>query len=393
MSRHPPHASTETHNVADVIDDSTLMQDELPGFTPSDPVDSARRAVVRTALEASERIAPCGITLADYSVRWLNEGAEDLRCSRGYRSILSAHLDLLAPFDLAHLIPPVSQALFALLRCKPGRGGRPLSPRTRRNVRRFLRTMLGDAVADGLITANPVVQSRRDKRLDRIRDADPEWRARAVFNREEIVALLTDRRIPGKVRAAIAILFFTGARESELAGFTWNALDPDGEPLGALNVAWSYSTADGVLRPPKNDRARRIPVHATLMAILEWWYEKGWRLAYGRSPQSADPIIASQVRGGRVWLLRNDRAWKWLERACRVIGIRQRGIHVLRGTFATMAQEGGAPAAIVERIGWNSAEGDEGGRVLAGYSRFSWPSLCSAIGCIDLGDINFGGDP
>src|SRR5262245_56422801 len=73
-------------------------------------------------------------------------------------------------------------------------------------------------------------------------DADPAWRATAVFTRTEAETVISDERVPEDRRAAYALLFLAGVRFGEAAALRWRDYDAAAEPLGRLHVAQSYNT-------------------------------------------------------------------------------------------------------------------------------------------------------
>src|SRR6266542_2733633 len=68
------------------------------------------------------------------------------------------------------------------------------APRTVRNVYYTMKSMFRDAAVEGLLDSNPCILGRAQ--LPQIVDADPEWRAKAQYTRGELVALISDQRLP-----------------------------------------------------------------------------------------------------------------------------------------------------------------------------------------------------
>jgi hypothetical protein len=78
------------------------------------------------------------------------------------------------------------------------------APRSVRNLYYRMKSLFRDAAVEGLIDTSPCILGRAQ--LPKIVDADPEWRAKAQYTRDELVALITDHRLPEHERVANAIL-------------------------------------------------------------------------------------------------------------------------------------------------------------------------------------------
>lgn len=321
-----------------------------------------------------------GITFGDFAGQWLDRSiAAGLRCGSGYRSILSEYLiPAFGGLDLGAVTRQEYRSWLARLRQSVTRRNTRIAPRTVLNINRLLGTVFAAAVDDDLLEVSPIRPGRRD--LPPQRDADPAWRSGSRFTRAEIASLIRDPRIPEMHRITIALAFFLGGRVSEVSALFWCRWDPEwSAPLGRLVVTHGYSTTDRVLRETKTGVAREEPVHPILEALLRDWYLDGWVRAHGRKPLPGDLIVAGSVRGGVVRPLRNDRAIRWLHASCDQLGIRRRGMHALRASFITLAQEGGANSEIIKHLSHPSPRD-----VFSGYSRFSWAARCEAVLKIDL---------
>jgi hypothetical protein len=71
-----------------------------------------------------------------------------------------------------------------------------------------------DAAIAGLIETSPCILTHQQ--LGRIRDKDPEWRAQALFTREEAERLISDVRIPADRRLVYAFGLLAGLRSGEI---------------------------------------------------------------------------------------------------------------------------------------------------------------------------------
>ena len=250
---------------------------------------------------------------------------------------------------------------------------RPLAPRTVRHIYDVLRTMTLDAVADEIIAATPCTLRERKGELPKKRDADPRWRAGAVYTRAELESLIGDREIPIDRRVYYAAMGLGGLRSSEAAGLRWRDYDARARPLGRLLVA-TQITEDRVERGLKTEVPRLVPVHPALATLLDVWRVEGWPAFYGRHPRQDDLVIPSRAGAevARSGSKGRERLLDDLER----LGYRATGRarHALRATLVTLGTEDGAQRDVLDLLVWAKPS-----EVRAGYQRFGWPALCAEL--------------
>jgi integrase len=141
-------------------------------------------------------------------------------------------------------------------KCKGG----PLAPRSVRRIYGTVRVLFKSAVIDEHIAASPALLEANVLPMDI--DKDPEWRSTAIFEREELIALISDDRIPHDRRVQYALEGIAGVRHGEAAALRIRSYNPHREPLGCLTVARS-----GTKKRTKTQLTREIPVHPTLAVI------------------------------------------------------------------------------------------------------------------------------
>ena len=151
--------------------------------------------------------------------------------------------------------------------------GKALAARTVLHVYNTLKTMFNDARVDLLVEMNPCLLRRSD--LPKKVDKDPNFRALAIFEREEVVALCTSPVVPQDRRLLYAILSFAGLRFGEAAALRWSAYDLGKTPLGMLRVAVSWDSANNREKAVKTERPREVPVHPELARLLSGWLGEG----------------------------------------------------------------------------------------------------------------------
>jgi integrase len=173
-----------------------------------------------------------------------------------------------------------------------------------------LNQVLGIAVENGILSANPAGQLER---LKVVRDKPP------LPNQQDFQRLLTylDRNPYPQIQAAarfIRLLASTGCRKSEAARIEWRHVDFEG---GQLTVQ-----GDPVYGP-KNWKPRTIPLFPELKAFLQTEFSR-------QNPQTGEKTVAEVKE-----------ATGTLAKACKELGIRKLRHKDLRDLFATRCIEQG----------------------------------------------------
>jgi integrase len=305
------------------------------------------------------------ITVKQYAERWLAARRGRIRSVDDEAGRLQHHvyphlgersLESIRPRDIRDLILKL-------------RENKKLAPRTIRHVFAVLSRLFRSAVVDELIVASPAIVEKGI--LPKNVDKDPKWRATAIFERDEVVTLISDRRIPEPRRILYAIKFLSGVRHGEAAGLYWSDYDADMAPLGRFRVSHQY-----VDEPLKTGVPREVPVHPVLATILKAWRESGFRTAFGRDPRPQDFIAPNRDFNTRTSDATDDDFRDDLER----VGLRRRRGHDSRRTFTTIAQVDGARRDILKVI-THAASADD---IVGVYTSYPWPVLCEQVSCIKI---------
>lgn len=242
------------------------------------------------------------------------------------------------------------------------------APRTIHNIYGTIRTMFAQAVVEELVDVSPCVLTKAQ--LPKKVDKNPEWRAGAIFVRDELELLISSDLIPRDRQIVYALEGVGGLRHGEMAGARWRLYDTRAKPLGRLVVARSYNNAG-----TKTMVTRELPVHPVLAAMLAEWHLEGWEQMMGRKPTPDDLIIPS--REGRVRSRHHSRN-KLLQDLKR-LGLRHRRGHDLRRTFITLARVDGARADLLEMV-THQQRGD----IVNIYTSMPWPSLCDEVAKLNV---------
>lgn len=321
--------------------------------------DEAQREIDKHEAPTPRRAG--GPTLLEYSGQWL-----EARRRRGVVSVdddesrLRLHVfPLIGSMLVSSIRPRDVIDVFSRLRVSG------LAPRTIYSIRGVLHTLLKSAVRDELLTSNPVAALDKTD-MPKKMDADPTWRAEAIYTRDEVEALISDGRLLPDRRVLYGLKFLAALRHSEAASLTWAQYDPTTEPLGAIRLG---KTKSGV--------PRQIPVHPALAQLLAAWRSTGWRLVYGRDPTPTDLIVPTRNMTKR----QPNEAQEGLLHDLATLGLRvsagasrRRRGHDLRRTLITLAQVDGAQKDVLEAI-THGPRGD----IVSVYTSWPWPVLCREL--------------
>src|SRR5713226_2465102 len=331
-------------------------------------LEAIERRIQATASLGEAALGP--FTVKRYLVRWIEDRRVRNVASAGDdEARLQRHaLPELGELFLTEVRPSHIRTLVRSLKAKVGPEKQQLAPRTVRHVYGVLHRMFEDAVADELIESNPCSIKRGE--LPAKIDKDPTWRGGAVFTREEVEQLISDKRIPEDRRVFYAIAFLGGLRTGEVSALRFRACDASLEPLGRLLVSASFDTRTRLEKSVKTGKPREAPIHPTLARVLAAWKLGGWERMMGRAPRPDDILVPKQDGRNRdahfvLYWFRND---------CEVLGLRQRRQYDSRRTFISLAQADGARKDILRWI-THGPDGD----IVSVYTTLPWNALCEEV--------------
>jgi len=308
------------------------------------------------------------LTVARYAERWIDErkklGLEDWASDE---SRLRHHvLPVLGLMQLDQVRPRHVAELVKKLRMTG-----KLAPKTIYNIYSVVKALFRDAHLGDLIEATPCILTKYQ--LGENTDKDPEWRATAVYTRDELEWLISDSRIPWDRQVLYALEGIAALRHGEAAGLRWKHYDSTLQPLGRLMVATSYNKGK-----TKTKRTRIMPVHSTLAAMLAEWKLRGWPEMMGRQPTPED-LVVPMPRGPKTPLgkmrTKND-SYKRLCTDLEELGLRHRRGHDLRRTMISLARTDGARKDLLELCTHNPGKKQS---TIDVYTEFPWEALCGEV--------------
>ncbi len=336
--------------------------------TPTAPATTSAAASASEPLGTGEAARLPGVTVLEFSRSWIatqryESAPKDARIIEHYLAPAP-----LAVMPVADLKPKHVLAFIRWLQDRPSERGGTLAPRSVRNVYDVVRRALDAAVIEELLAANPCAPIRG--RLPAIEDKDPLARQGWLYQRDEIVRLVTDPCILPVRRMSYALQFLTGLRVGELAVLRWKDYDATMQPLGRLTISRAVKSVSFREAQTKTAAVKLVPVHPTLAVILDTWKATGWAEYRGRPPEREDLVVPNQF--GKV---RNtNRHNRDLGRDCKRIGIEHRHQHAMRHTFITLVQDDGGDGSVIRWITHAPPR-----TAFDGYTRTQWSRLCTEL--------------
>lgn len=308
-------------------------------------------------LDRGTYIEPSKMTLEEYLAFWMDTYSVDKRFNtlKGYKASIKNHiLPALGDYYLEELTPLILQQFFNDLG-RPDEDGTVLAPKTVKNVFIVLRAALYQAVDNELVRSNPCKKVRLAK-----------------VNKMEI-SPLSDEQIHDFMLIApcdklygtlLTVILFTGLREGEGMGLTWDCIDFE---KGTLYINKQLQrlplSAGGMqLTPTKNGKSRTLHPAPFVMDMLKVRYVEqemqrqlagdAWEAWHTEAERKKALVFTNEV--GRC--LVPKRVYLHFKAIADEIGAPDARVHDLRHTYAVISlQNGDDVKTLQENLGHASA--------------------------------------
>ena len=207
-----------------------------------------------------------------------------------------------------------------------------LSPKTVKNIHGVLHRALGQAVKLGMLRSNPT--NVCDLPKAHRKEIKP-------MEQAEITRFL--QAIQGtKYGLVYQITLFTGLREGEVLGLTWDCIDFQHNALYVNKQLQKTQKVGGqyVLAPTKSGRSRMITVAPSVMDLLKKQksQQAQMRLLVGQDWKNPWDLVFTNEFGGN---LSHFTVYKTFKEIVRSIGLEQERFHDLRHSYAVVSLESG----------------------------------------------------
>lgn len=298
------------------------------------------------AIDEGTYYEPAKMSLAQWVDIWLEEYTDDKKylTVKHYKAQCDTHIKpALGAIKLESLTTPQIQKFYnSLLRRKE----KPLSPKSVRNIHGILTKCLSIAVQVGYLRQNPAQMVTLPR-----------------ATRKEI-SPLTDEQVRELIRLAdndsfgtlFKVVVFTGIRESEATGLTWDCVDFDKGTIKISKQLIKRPIEDGgfTFGPLKNDRIREITASPFVIDLLreqqkrqiesrlragEYW--RGWQSQKERSTY----FVFANDFGEH---LHPQTVYNHYKKLAVKIGAPDSCVHDLRHTFAVLSLQNGDDVKTVQ---------------------------------------------
>lgn len=207
-----------------------------------------------------------------------------------------------------------------------------LSPKTVKKIHGVLHRALGQAVKLGMLRSNPT--NVCDLPKAHRKEIKP-------MEQEEITAFL--KAVEGcKYELVYLVTLFTGMRQGEILGLTWDCVDFQHNALYVNKQLQKTQKVGGqyVLAPTKSGRSRMITVAPSVMDLLKKQksQQAQMRLLVGQDWKNPWDLVFTNEFGGN---LSHFTVYKTFKEIVRSIGLEQERFHDLRHSYAVVSLESG----------------------------------------------------
>jgi integrase len=312
------------------------------GFRTRKAAEAALRELV-ASVDAGKYVERSTRTVGDYLDEWLEVVRPRLRPTsvNSYRQAVGHIKGRVGAVPLQSLQPLEVESLYTDLLASGGARGRPLSPKTVRNIHVVLRKALADAERLGLVVRNAAAAAKPPV---------PSKHEHTTWTAEQLARFLTSVE-DERLAAAFVLLATTGMRRGEALGLRWRDLDLD---AGRLSIVQTITTVreEMVITPPKTARSRRLVSldPGTVAALRDHRRRQNEeRLRVGESWSGEREFVFTNEIGEPVHPSALSRLFV---SSVRKAGLPKIRLHDLRHTYATVALAAGVhPKIVSERLG------------------------------------------
>lgn len=308
------------------------VQRSITGKTQREVARKLKEAVA--ALDAGTYVAPSRLTLGEWLDIWLQDylGGVKPFTVASYVGIVKNHLKpALGATRLESLNAHTIQRFYNNLGKPKEEGGAGLSAKSVKNVHGVLHKALQQAVLIGYLRANPADACILPRAVKREIAPFDEAQSRAFL--EEIQG--------SPMEDLFAFTLFTGLREGEVLGLTWDCVDFQTGVIRVEKQLQREKKKNGayIFAPLKNDRARTITPAPWVMELLRAHRarQSAQQLQAGTFWEDSGLVFTNEL-GGHLAI---STVYKEFKRAATAIGRPDARFHDLRHSYAVAAIRSG----------------------------------------------------
>ena len=308
------------------------IQRSITGKTQKEVAQKLKQATYE--LDQGTYKEPCRMSVKEWLDIWKAEYTGDVKESTAY--IYKKNVDMyVVPYigsvKLQALTAPMIQALYNRLLKPQNEDCKALSAKSVRNVHGVLHKALQQAVLVGYLRVNPADACKPPKTAKK---------EIAPLDESQVSEFL--KAIQGHPHEYLyKITLFTGMREGEVLGLTWDCLDFKHGTLLIKQQLRREQQKGGkyYFSPPKNNKSRVLSLAPSVIQLfrLQKLKQNGMRLEAGNLWEENNLIFSNQTGG----FLSYRTVYDCFKRIMDRIGSPATRFHDLRHTYAVMAIKSG----------------------------------------------------
>lgn len=308
------------------------IQRSVSGKTQKEVAQKLREISVE--IDKRTYLAPTKLTVKEWLDTWVKEYLEDIKPSTKYlykRNVEMYIIPSLGAVKLEALTSPMVQSLYNRLHTPDKKDVHPLSAKTIRSLHGVLHKALQQAVLNGYIRVNPTDACKPPRVVKK--EIQP-------LDETQVSEFL--KAIQGHPHEYLyKITLFTGMREGEVLGLTWDCVDLEHGTLLIKQQLRREQQKGGkyYFSPPKNNKSRVLSLAPSVVQLfrLQKLKQNGMRLEAGDCWEENNLIFSNQTGG----FLSYRTVYDCFKRIVDKIGSPSTRFHDLRHTYAVLAIKSG----------------------------------------------------
>lgn len=294
-------------------------------------------------------VDPCKLTVAEFLEIWQKEYLNSVKpnTAHGYRTHCRVHIiPGIGAVKLSKLTPLIIQRFYNSL--TNSTTSKPLSPKSIRNIHGVLHKALACAVNLKYIPTNPAEAIG----IDLPREKQHEIQPMEDDEVKRFIEVIQNHRY----RALYLITLFTGLREGEVLGLSWDCVDWDNHIL-TIKQQLQKNREEKVyyIETPKNSKPRNIVVADAVMNLLmeQRVLQAQMQRQAGQMWENKWNLVFTKEDGSNLAI---NTVYHNYKRLVKEIDCENLRFHDLRHSFASTSLENGDDAKTVqENLGHHSA--------------------------------------
>ena len=322
------------------------IQRSISGKTQKEVAQKLRELSVE--VDTGTYIQPSTLTLMDWMIIWLRDYLTGIKPSTAYlyrREVESYIIPHLGAVKLSSLNAAMIQRFYNELLSPTQPDVHPLAPKTVKDVHGVLHQALKQAVANGELRANPTEACKL-----------PKGEKAEIKPLEEYQVAGFIEAVKGHVHEYLFLIsLFTGMREAEVLGLTWDCVDLDNGNILVRQQLRKMQEKGGryYISTPKNGKKRVISIGPSVVRLFRMQQQKLkylkaaagelWTdqvMIYTLSSKAEQPYdLVFRNEGGSLLSYRT--VYDCFKRVMKQLGLPDVRYHDLRHTYAVASIKGG----------------------------------------------------